>query len=120
MSKFFYFISASWIGTYLIIRFCEMRFGHLGLISNYLTDFIALPVVFSLLLLVFISLNKQKAKNGIPILFVIVYTILWSFYFESYLPSVSEKYTADRLDVVMYTCGAGLFYMLQPRMLKNN
>ncbi|MCM4159718.1 hypothetical protein DHB64_07405 [Antarcticibacterium sp. W02-3] len=42
-------------------------------------------------------------------------TAMYALYFEVYLPKVEPRYTADVMDVMMYTAGSLLFYFLQHR-----
>lgn len=118
MSRFFYYISSAWVLMYISIRCVERGYGNLGFVSNYLTDLIALPIVFSVLLFLLFQLKKEKESRSLPLFFIFIYLLAWSYYFEWYLPAISQRYTSDKLDVLMYTLGAIVFYLVQPLMLK--
>lgn len=118
MSRFFYYISSAWVLMYISIRCLERGYGNLGFVSNYLTDLISLPIVFSVLLFLLFQLKKEKGSRRLPLFFIFIYLLAWSYYFEWYLPAISQRYTGDKLDVLMYTLGAIVFNLLQPLMLK--
>lgn len=45
--------------------------------------------------------------------------MMYAIYFEIIMPPISERYTADIWDVVMYALGSFLFYQVQKIDLKN-
>lgn len=78
----------------------------------YLNDFLTIPIVSTICLHGVWLLKKNKAirLNGFTILSLV---LIYSFYFEYYLPHKSHRYTGDLWDVVCYAIGGLVFYFLQ-------
>lgn len=85
----------------------EKGFGiFLPVIHSYLDDLLCLPIVLTLGLAAyrfFWPNYRLTPWHMLPVLLV------YSVYFEVYLPSVSANATADIVDVVMYTIGLTVF-----------
>ena len=73
-----------------------------------------MPIVFYIVEGLF---RVLKINVGLSILKVIFGVVYFSFLFEFLLPQLSEKYTADWLDVIMYSIG-GFLYFLSIKILK--
>lgn len=80
--------------------------------SSYLNDIVCMPLVFSFLLLA-VRRFKNDYKMVIPVQALLFVTVYWCVYFEWYLPSTSDRYTADSWDVIIYCLGAASFYFFQ-------
>ncbi len=85
----------------------EKGFGiFIPLIHSYLDDLLCLPIVLTLGLAAyrfFWPNYRLTTWHMLPVLLV------YSVYFEIYLPSVTANATADIVDVVMYTIGLTVF-----------
>ncbi|MBI1287724.1 MAG: magnesium citrate secondary transporter [Flavobacteriales bacterium] len=85
----------------------EKAFGiFVPIIHSYLDDLLCFPIVLTLGLAMyryFIPNYRLTAWHIWPIL------IIYSVYFEWYLPRTSNAYTSDVLDVLMYVLGAVMF-----------
>ncbi len=104
----------------------EKVFGiFIPLVHSYLDDLLCFPIVLTVGLSMyryFWPHHRMKAWQIWPV--VIVYSV----YFEWYLPQTSAAYTADSVDVVMYILGALIFQRfinhsstyLHPASLKNS
>ena len=81
-------------------------------VFSYLNDFLVIPIVATICLhgIWILKNNKAIRMNGFTIISLL---ILFSVYFEYYLPQQSFLYTGDIWDVVCYTLGAFIFYILQ-------
>lgn len=81
-------------------------------IFSYLNDFLVIPIVACICLNIIWILKKDKAirLNGFTIISLV---LLYSIYFEYYLPQQSTRYTGDIWDVVCYASGGLVFYILQ-------
>lgn len=80
--------------------------------TSYLNDFLCMPIVFTICLkAVQYIKNDSFIKLGLPLIFSL--TTFYACYFELILPEISDRYTGDLLDVLVYFCGAILFYSLQ-------
>lgn len=71
-----------------------------------------MPVVFTICLKV-VHFITGDASIKIGLFPILVLTLLYSIYFEIFLPQINARYTADVLDVGMYFSGSLLFYFLQ-------
>ena len=85
----------------------EKVFGvFVPLVHSYLDDLLCLPIVLTFGLAVYRWYDKNyklSLWHMIPVF--IVYTI----YFDVYLPQLSSAYTADAWDVLAYLCGLTIF-----------
>lgn len=81
-------------------------------IFSYLNDYLTIPIVATICLHGTWLLKKSKAirLNGFTIVSLV---LLYSIYFEYYLPQQSPRYTGDIWDVVCYALGGLAFYILQ-------
>ena len=90
-----------------INQILEKGFGiFLPVLHSYLDDLLCFPIVLTLGLAVyrfFWPNYRLTLWHMLPVLLV------YSVYFEIYLPSVSANATADIKDVVMYTIGLTVF-----------
>lgn|SRR5690606_30498648 len=81
-------------------------------IQFYVNDFLCMPVVLTICLTV-VHYIKKDFSIRLSLFTVLSLTIIYSVYFEWYLPQVKTRYTADIMDVIMYFSGSLLFYFLQ-------
>lgn len=107
------FIISCFLGTIVYI----LQFYKIPLpifINNYLNDFLIIPIVLSLSLIVLRKIREDSVLLlTIP---VIVYVfVCYSVFFEYYMPKINSRYTSDIVDVLMYLLGSIWFYMLQKR-----
>ena len=82
--------------------------------NHYLADLICMPIIFYIVEGLFRVLKINASLSLPKIIFGVAY---FSFLFEFLLPQLSEKYTADWLDVIMYGLG-GFLYFLSIKILK--
>lgn len=75
--------------------------------SSYLDDLLCLPLVLSLILL--IRRRVVRGHDVLPIGHSLFALVVFSLYFEILLPLLSDRYTADPWDVVMYLAGWFIF-----------
>ncbi|MEO7975532.1 hypothetical protein [Flavobacterium sp.] len=80
-------------------------------INNYVNDFLCLPVVLSIITLLFRGLKKNKTYQ-IPLGVILCLAVYYSFYFEYYLPAKTLRYTSDPIDVFLYFISGLIFYLL--------
>lgn len=80
-------------------------------INNYANDFLCLPIVLSLITLLFRRLKRNKTYQ-IPLGAVFSLAAYYSFYFEYYLPVTTSRYTADPIDVFLYFLSGLIFCLL--------
>lgn len=85
------------------------------MISSYLADILCMPIVLSLAL-IFVRRVKRLPNfffNWKHVLFAWIY---FSLAFEWFLPSISNRYTADPIDMICYALGSLAFLLLQNRL----
>jgi hypothetical protein len=81
----------------------------------YLNDFLCMPIVLSLCLIILRILKKTESLY-VPLLVVLGLSTYFSLHFEWLMPQLSTRYTSDIIDVVLYFSGALLFYSFQKRL----
>ena len=82
------------------------------LINNYLNDFLIIPIVLFVCLLVLQKIKSDKTFTlslGIILYVCFLYSLLFEFVFPKYL----ARYTKDIVDVFLYFAGGFTFYFLQ-------
>lgn len=80
--------------------------------SSYLNDLLCMPVVLCVCLFLIRKISNRKNLK-ISLFSALSLAVLYSIYFEIYLPNVTERYTADVVDVLLYFTGALLFWLVQ-------
>ncbi len=86
----------------------KMEF-YFPIISDYFSDLICIPL--SLLFIQWLSKRMTGQNMEIGFMHVLIAVLCFSLVFEVWMPSVSENYTADILDVICYSVG-GMIYLL--------
>lgn len=81
-------------------------------IFHYLNDFLVIPIVATFGLHV-VWLAKKDTSLRINPFTILSLVILYSLFFEFYLPTTSTRYTGDIYDVLCYGLGGIIFYILQ-------
>jgi hypothetical protein len=81
----------------------------------YVNDFLCMPIVLGICLSV-LRLIKKTDHLYVPFGVVLGLTVYFAVYFEWFMPQVSERYTSDFIDVILYFSGAFLFYRFQKKL----
>lgn len=81
-------------------------------IFHYGNDFLCIPIV-SFIALYGIWRVRRNHRLRIPFAAVAVLVLLFTVYFEVYLPQVTNRYTGDWRDAACYAIGGLIFYGLQ-------
>lgn len=80
------------------------------LVSSYLDDLLAMPVILGLTLQVFQWIHPMKSKFRFTGIQTTVGFLYVSLAFEGFLPFYSEVYTRDWIDIICYGLGTIIFY----------
>lgn len=83
-------------------------------VFHYLNDFLAIPIIATICLHG-VWLIKKDYSIRLNLLTVMSLVAFYSVFFEYYLPQQSHRYTGDIWDVVCYSLGGIVFYLLQKR-----
>ncbi|MEB3346368.1 hypothetical protein U6A24_12900 [Aquimarina gracilis] len=92
----------------------QLGFTLTAILQNYTNDFLCMPIVFYVCQYV-VRFIKSDDHVQLPISLLFVVTLLYSWYFEWYLPLCHNRYTADPIDVVLYFAGMLFFYGIEYR-----
>ncbi|MEG9328079.1 hypothetical protein V6B16_09045 [Salinimicrobium catena] len=92
--------------------FSYLTFTQPWWIRNYLNDLLCMPVVLGICLHL-VRFMKNDRTIRISLFTTISLAVFYSLYFEIILPPITERYTADVFDVLLYFTGALLFYFMQ-------
>ena len=84
-------------------------------IRFYVNDALCMPIVLSFCLLS-VRLIKADQKIYLPILPILILTLFYALLFEWLLPQTNPRYTADWIDVGLYTLGGLVFYGVQKKL----
>ncbi|GGW22167.1 hypothetical protein [Arenibacter certesii] len=92
------------------------RWGDGGMLPSwtayYMNDLLCMPIVLYMCRYVVRWLKSDDNLN-LTLSSIISLTLFYSLYFEVYLPEINDRYTADILDVLMYSLGAAFFYFIE-------
>lgn len=81
--------------------------------TSWFSDFLAIPFIM-LLFRIILGLFENDYKNkSLPIYFIATAVIVYSVWFEWYLPSQNTVYTGDWVDVLAYVAGGVLVYFFE-------
>lgn len=80
--------------------------------SSYLNDLLCMPVVLGICLFLIRKFSKNEQLK-ISLFSAFSLAAFYSLYFELYLPEVTQRYTADVVDVLLYFTGAFAFWLVQ-------
>lgn len=84
-------------------------------INFYVNDFLCMPIVLSLCLVVLRIIKKDETLY-VPLIVVLALTVYFSLYFEWLMPQLNTRYTSDVMDVVLYFISATIFFKLQKKL----
>ncbi len=105
------FLLLTSIGTTVyLLQFTDYKLP--TLLQNHLNDLLIIPIVLWIALTVLRTLLLSQ-NIRIPLSYIVIIVIGYSFYFEYYLPIVNARYTADPWDVICYILGGVFFYFWQ-------
>ncbi|MDT0648250.1 hypothetical protein RM545_16270 [Zunongwangia sp. F260] len=80
--------------------------------TSYLNDFLCMPIVLTVCLKA-VHHFKKDSSITLSLSLILILTSFYAVYFELVLPQISDRYTADFIDVIVYFSGTFLFYFLQ-------
>lgn len=106
-----------WIGwiLYFAIRIDRSSSRLLpDFVSGFLPDFLCLPLMLWVILLLIRLIKKDKELMLTPAM-IIVAVVAFSVLFEWVLPQRNSIYTSDVWDVVAYSFGGIAYYFIQKR-----
>jgi hypothetical protein len=109
----FYCIASFFLGLCIYI-FQRFKVYLPKIINNYLNDFLIIPIVLFVCLLVLRKVrNNLKLTLNLPVILYVclLYSILFEFVFPKYL----ARYTKDYIDIILYFAGGLIFYKLQKK-----
>jgi hypothetical protein len=94
--------------VYLSLFIAKKSGFYFPIISDYLADLVCLPI--SLLFITWFSAKLSGKRIDIGWRNMLMAVFYFTVVFELWMPSISENYTADILDVICYFSG-GMFYL---------
>lgn len=99
------------IGYQLLLQFDVSMHRFL---TSYLKDFLCIPIIatFGLHVVWFLKKDKSIRLNAFTLISLV---LMYSIYFEYFLPKHSNFYVADWMDVICYSLGGLIFYILQKK-----
>lgn len=87
--------------------------------SSYFNDLLCLPVVLGVCHYLIRSFSTNEQLR-ISLFSALSLAALYSVYFEVYLPDVTERYTADIFDALLYFTGSFIFYLFQEKTIQDS
>lgn len=96
---------------FLLFHALESLIGTNIIFRSYLDDILCIPIVLSIMLLIFRQFIKKNNNYSFPISFVIIAVVYLSIFFELILPVISSRYNRDLVDILVYSIGGIIFYL---------
>ncbi|MFK7950985.1 MAG: hypothetical protein AB8G11_25625 [Saprospiraceae bacterium] len=78
-------------------------------IDAYLDDFLAMPFVLSIFLMEQFFWNRRT--SNLTIFEIVIFTTIFSIFFEEIVPKLNMNYTKDLWDYLAYGLGSCFFYL---------
>jgi di/tricarboxylate transporter len=99
--------------AFVTVQFLKFNsFSNPRWIFQHLNDFLTIPIVATICLHVIWAIQKDRTIR-LSIITIFSLVVLFSLYFEYYLPRQSHRYTADTWDIFCYFLGGIVFYFFQ-------
>lgn len=92
----------------------------LPLIDDYLDSLLAMPIILTFLLVERRMLFKKGKNYRLPVLDVVLAIFYISIITEVLFPWLSDRFTADWLDVVFYAIGSLIYFLTINRFPSKN
>lgn len=86
-------------------------------LNDYLTDFLFVPVVAHIALMVIRAYVLRDAFYAYPVYYLLLIACYSAIIFEWIMPAVSTVYTRDYGDVVAYFLGGMFYYYVHQRVV---
>lgn len=86
-------------------------------VNSYLADLVAMPVYFSLVVLIRRYVLLRLRNYRLRLKDIIGGTLYVGIIFEILLPLYSPRFTMDLFDLVAYSIGSALYFFIQKRTL---
>ncbi len=82
--------------------------------TSYADDLLVVPFTLGLVLIV-VRWIKKESEVQLPFYLVVICVVVFSVYFEFYLPYQDERFTSDLVDALCYLIGGVFFYLAMNR-----
>ncbi|WP_299366922.1 hypothetical protein [Winogradskyella sp.] len=108
--KFYFFISVI-VGVSIYIA-QKQNIDLPLIVNNYVNDFLIVPICLTISL-VLLRFTRNDEDYYLRFYHVLYLALFYAVLFEYVLPQFYERYTSDRVDIMLYFLSAMLFYYLQ-------
>lgn len=95
--------------AYLILLILKKTGVYFVGLSDYGADLLAMPVALSIALWVIRRSSSEQKTYRLSWTLIASGVVIFSVLFEGLFPLLSERFTADPIDVVAYALGAAFF-----------
>ena len=111
---------ASSILLFIVHQIIERGYGYsIPIVHAYLDDLLCMPIILGLAMQFIQWIHPLKELYHLDKIAIAISVIFYSILFEIILPMASPStYTADWIDVLLYSTGALLFYCLISRKIR--
>lgn len=94
--------------TYFVLKLTRHSRFRVPIVHDYLADLLCMPVVLALALAAmrFVEGNPRRKLSLVEMVAAVV---LFSGLFEGLFPLISDRFTSDPVDIILYAAGAALF-----------
>ncbi|MCD8440570.1 hypothetical protein [Tenacibaculum finnmarkense] len=109
--SYIYAVFSFFLGTAIYVA-QKMSFKLPQIVQFYVNDFLIMPMVLTISLVV-LRWSKNNKNYQIPLWIILYSCSFYAFLYEYILPKFYQRYTADRIDVLLYFIGGFIFFILQ-------
>jgi len=96
---------------YLVIRYLRRIHQIIPFVNSYLNDILCLPIILGLVLFIIRKWVIRNPDYYFSIYHILFTAVVFSLYFEWYLPQRDFRFTSDFFDVLAYFSGGILFFL---------
>lgn len=96
--------------SYLVLYVLKTAGYYWPFISDHLADFLCLPIVLSFCRFTMIRWRFAPSQFELSVSMILFAVLAFSIVFEGILPSLSDRYYSDPIDIVAYLLGAAVYF----------
>ena len=98
------------LSAYLLLFILKKAGIYLYFISDYVADFLTLPVVLAITLIIIRKVLPNQKIYSFKVWHVLYTVVLYGFLFEWVFPKLDKSATADPWDLLAYALGGVVFW----------
>jgi len=99
--------------AYWAVKLLAINYRVPVFITSWFSDFLAIPFIMLLFRIVIGFFENDYRNKALPIYFIATAVVVYSVWFEWYLPNQNTVYIGDWIDVLAYVAGGLCFFLFE-------